>query len=339
MTFAASAPAVHPASTVTRGFRFGVLLMSMESPSALTAQARRAEQLGYSTMFMGEHLNFVYSPFATASAIASTTSRLRIGTLMLLNDSRHPAVLAKEAATLDVLSEGRLELGIGAGWKVSDYTSIGMRMPSGAIRAQRLRESISIVKGLFADGPFSFSGTHFTIENLEGLPKPTQRPHPPIIVGGAGRAIMALAGAEANIAGINPALKPGPLSPEAVSMAAAEATVGHLIASAGERLPDIELNLLPLRIIVTPHRQRAVADVAHDYKLDEETVLDSPFFLIGSTQAITEKLQMLRDRLLVSYVVVRDDVMADFADVVERLASGAFEQVGMPKRIDAAIGS
>ena len=320
MKLSADADAVHPASTIARAFRFGVLLTSLESPSTFAAQAQRAEHLGYSTVFVGEHLDMSYGPLVTASAIASATSLLRVGTLMLLNDLRHPALLAKEAATLDVLSGGRLELGIGAGWKGSDYTAMGRRMPGGAIRAEQLRESITIVKGLFADGPFSFSGVHYAIDNLEGRPKPTQRPHPPFIVGGASKAIMTLAGAEADIAGINPALKPGPLSVEAVSMAAAEASVEHLIASAGERLQHIEVNLLPLRTVVTPHGRRAVADVARDYKQEEATVLDSPFFLLGSPDTIADKLRMLREKLLVSYLVVREEVMTDFAEVVDRLA-------------------
>jgi probable F420-dependent oxidoreductase len=312
---------VRSTSAIARSFRFGAWFKSLESAKTCAELAQAAESLGYSTIFIGEHLDTGYGSFAMASAIASATSRLRVGTLMLLNDLRHPAILAKEAATVDVLSEGRLELGIGAGWKERDYTSMGLCMPTGQARVEQLRESITIVKGLFADGPFSFSGIHYTIDNLEGLPKPKQRPHPPFIVGGASKAIMALAGAEASIAGINPALKPGPLSVEAVSMRAAEASVGHLVESAGQRMPQIEVNLFPLRIVVTPHSRLAVANVARDYMLDEEAVSDSPFFLIGSTQAIVEKLQMLREKLLVSYVVVRDEVMGDFAEVVECLGT------------------
>jgi probable F420-dependent oxidoreductase len=317
--------AVHSASAIARAFRFGVWLRSLESASACAEVARRAERLGYSTLFVGEHLDTGYGPFTMASAIASATSLLRVGTLMLLNDLRHPAVLAKEAAALDVLSGGRLELGVGAGWKDGDYTAIGLRMPKGAVRVQQLRESITVLKGLFADGPFSFSGAHYTIRNLEGLPKPKQRPHPPIIVGGASRAIMGLAGAEASIAGINPALRTGPLAADAVSMKAAEASVGHLIDSAGERMAHIEVNLFPLKVVVTPHSREAVAKVARDYLLDEETVVDSPFFLIGSAQAIEERLRMLREKLLVSYVVVREEAMMDFAEVVERLAGATDE--------------
>jgi hypothetical protein len=131
---------------------------------------------------------------------------------------------------------------------------------------------------------------------------------------------MAIAAAEANIAGINPALRAGPLSAESVSMKAAEATVGDLIESAGERMAHIEVNLFPLKVVVTTHSQETIAQVAQAYRLDEGTVSDSPFFLIGSTEAIEERLRMLREKLLVSYVVVREEVMTDFAEVVERLA-------------------
>jgi probable F420-dependent oxidoreductase len=312
---------VETTSAIARPFRFGVWLRSLESARTCAELAQTAERLGYSTIFVGEHLDTGYGSFAMASAIASATSRLRVGTLMLLNDLRHPAILAKEAATVDVLSEGRLELGIGAGWKERDYTSMGLCMPKGQVRVQQLRESISIVKGLFADGLFSFSGVHYTIDGLEGLPKPKQRPHPPFIVGGASKGIMTLAGAEASIAGINPALKPGPLSVETVSMKAAEASVGHLVESAGQRMPQIEVNLFPLKIVITSRSRLTVANVARAYMLEEEAVLDSPFFLIGSTQAIAEKLEMLRENLLVSYVVVRDEVMRDFAEVVECLVA------------------
>jgi alkanesulfonate monooxygenase SsuD/methylene tetrahydromethanopterin reductase-like flavin-dependent oxidoreductase (luciferase family) len=132
---------VQPASAIARTFRFGAWLKSLESPSACAELAQRAERLGYSTVFVGEHLDTGYGPFAMATALASATSLLRVGTLMLLNDLRHPAILAKEAAALDVLSGGRLELGIGAGWKDTDYTSIGLCMPRGPVRVQQPRES------------------------------------------------------------------------------------------------------------------------------------------------------------------------------------------------------
>jgi probable F420-dependent oxidoreductase len=302
-----------------RPFRFGILLRSVGSMRECADVGRTAEDLGYATAFVGEHLDMMFGPFSMAAAIASATTSLRVGTLMLLNEMRHPTVLAKEAATLDVLAEGRLELGIGAGWKESDYRAIGRELPPGHVRVERLRETITVVKGLFADGPFGFSGTHVTINGLEGVPKPYQRPHPPFIVGGAGRAVMSLAAAEARIVGINPSLRPGPLSPDAVSMDAARRTVGYLAVAAGDRMSEIELNLLPLKIMVTNAVRSAVRSVSSDYGLAEDVVAASPFFLIGSPDAIAERLAMLRHELGISYIVARQELMREFASVVGRL--------------------
>ena len=304
-----------------RPFRFGVLVRSLESRRSCLDMARTAEDLGYATAVVGEHLDTPFGPFSVATAIATATTSLRVGTLMLLNEMRHPAALAKEAASLDVLSDGRLELGIGAGWKLSDYAAIGRALPPGRERVDRLRETIEFVKGLFGDEPCSLSGTRVSLVDLDGQPKPRQRPHPPFVVGGAGRRVMQLAAAEADIVGINPALGPGPLSPRAVSMDAARTTVDHLARAAGKRMADLELNLLPLRTVVTTNVRSAVSEVAHDYGLADDVVASSPFFLIGSTTGLVERLTMLRDELGISYVVARQDVMHAFADVVARLAT------------------
>src|SRR5690349_14783590 len=151
------------------------------------------------------------------AAAAAVTTTLRIGPLVLGNDYKHPVVLAREAATLDVLSNGRLELGIGAGWMTADYEKAGIPLDAPGVRISRLEESITILKGLFADGPFSFDGAHYHISELDGEPKPVQRPYPPFIIGGGGPRILAVAAREAAIVGVNALLRSGlPTSEDSV---------------------------------------------------------------------------------------------------------------------------
>jgi len=149
--------------------------------------ARQWEDLGYSTLFVPDHfVDHPLAPIPAMAMVAEATERLRIGSLVLGNDYKHPVVLAREAATLDLLSDGRLELGVGAGWMTADYEKAGMPLDPPGVRVDRLAESLTVLKGLFADQPFSFDGKHYQITDLDGSPKPVQRPGPPIIVGGGG---------------------------------------------------------------------------------------------------------------------------------------------------------
>src|SRR5215207_2226782 len=192
---------------MTRAFRFGVIAETVRTAEQLTGTARRAEALGYDTFLLRDH--FVAEPFGVqlaplvALATAAVATRtLRLGTLVLDNDYRHPVMLAKEAATLDLLSGGRLELGLGAGWLQSEYDQAGMAYDPPGVRIQRLSEAITVLKGLFAEPPFTFAGDHYAITNLNGFPKPAQRPHPPILIGAGHKRMLMLAGREANTVGI-----------------------------------------------------------------------------------------------------------------------------------------
>src|SRR5215469_6245 len=191
-----------PVARHDRRFRFAVQVGHTATGQEWADLAREAESLGYASLSMPDHFGeqFAVGPALAAAAAATTT--LRIGTLVYDNDYRHPVVLAKEAATLDVLSGGRLELGLGAGWQTTDYEQSGIPCDPVGVRIDRMVEGLRVLKGLMADGPFSFQGEHYAVAGLDGLPKPVQRPHPPVLIGGGGRRILGIAGREADIVGI-----------------------------------------------------------------------------------------------------------------------------------------
>ncbi len=190
-----------------RPFRFGVSVHGSTSRAEWRGIARQAEALGYSTLFLPDHLGDQLSPIPALVAAAEATSMLRVGSLVFDNDFRHPVMLAKEAATPDVLSDGRLELGVGAGWLKPEYEQAGIPFERACVRIARLEETIRIVKGLFADGPADFAGQYCTITGLEGFPKPAQRPHPPLHIGG-GQRLLSIAAREADSIGFLPKARP-----------------------------------------------------------------------------------------------------------------------------------
>jgi probable F420-dependent oxidoreductase len=240
-----------------RRFRFGVQLSTAGSPGRWTDLAREAEDLGYSTLFVPDHFGEQLAPGPALTAAADATTTLRVGTLVLDNDYKHPVVTAKEMATLDLLSSGRLELGIGAGWMASDYEQSGIPMDDAATRVDRLEEGLAVLKGLFAPGPFSYTGKHYQVTGLDGLPLPAQSPHPPIIIGGGGPRVLALAGREADIVGVNPAIQSGRVDAAAAQDGMAELTdrkVAWVRDAAGQRYDEIEMQMLLYGCVVTDDR-------------------------------------------------------------------------------------
>jgi len=189
--------ALHP-------FRFGVTAPTVLSGPAWVERARRIEQLGYSIVHVPDHFRDQLAPVPALTAAAMATTRLRVGSLVFSNDFRHPVVLAKEAATIDVLSSGRFELGLGSGWLREEYDQAGISFDAPGTRIERLTEAVSIVKGLLGDAPVTFAGRHYTITALQGRPSPVQRPHPPILIGGGGQRTLSLAAREAAIVGLVP---------------------------------------------------------------------------------------------------------------------------------------
>ncbi len=243
---------------------------------------------------MPDHFSDQFAP-VPALMLAAEASGLRLVTGVLANDFRHPVVLAKEAATLDLLSDGRLELGIGAGWSRAEYQQAGMRLDRPNVRIERLAESIAIMRGLFGDGPVSFHGKHYQIEDLEGYPKPAQAPHPPILIGGGARRILGLAGREADIVGINVSLESGEidykqLGPNRTAAATAE-KLSWVRAAAGNRFRDLELNVLVTVAHVTNNRLGVADDVAAQFGITPAEVLGAPQVLVGTTDQIREDLR------------------------------------------------
>ena len=223
---------------MTRPFRFGVTLERTSNQDEIAGQARRAEDLGYSCMVMTDHFDDRNAPLVTITAAALATTSLRVGTLVLCNDYRHPVVLAKELATLDRMSNGRLEVGVGAGWMTSDYEQAGLPMDRPGVRIERLGEAVSVLEGCFTDGPFDFAGDHYTITGLDAQPKPTQRPRPPLLLAGGGRKMLTLAAQRADIIAVNISLHTGVVDERVAAGATAEATDDKVALVRGcRRLP------------------------------------------------------------------------------------------------------
>jgi probable F420-dependent oxidoreductase len=307
-----------------RPFRFGVQLSSAESAADWAGLAREAESLGYSTLFIPDHFGDQLAPAPALAAAAAATSELRVGTLVLDNDYRHPVITAKDMATVDLLSDGRLELGIGAGWMASDYEQSGIPMDDAATRVDRLAEGLTVLKGLFAPGPFSYQGKHYQIADLDGQPLPVQRPHPPFIVGGGGPRVLALAAREADIVGVNPAIRSGRVDRAASHDGAAAVTDRKLRwvrEAAGERYGDLELQMLLFACVITDDRAGTLEAMAPLFGLSPEVVADYPHAWVGSVDQVADDLVARRERWDISYLVVQGpDAMRAAAPVVARMA-------------------
>lgn len=303
-----------------RPFRFGVQANSAVSRDEWVAQAYRAEGLGYATLNLPDHFGAQLAPVPALAAAAEATLTLRIGCFVFANDYHHPVVLAKEAATLDLLSGGRLELGLGAGWLRKEYDRAGIPFDGAGTRIARLAEAITVMKGLFSPGPFSFEGTHYRISDLDGLPKPLQTPHPPLLVGGGGERLLSLAAREADIVSLNPrALPDGTLDMADVRPEAVAQKVAWVRAAAGPRFATLELNTTLLGIAVTGDRAAAARQLGERLRVPGELALESPLALAGTVDGMVEELMARRERYGLTYYMVRRADMEAFAPVVERL--------------------
>ncbi len=306
-----------------RRFRFGVQLSTADSGEDWAALARKVEDLGYSTMFMPDHFGDQLAPVPALMAAADATTELRVGALVFDNDYKHPVVLAKEAATIDILSGGRFELGLGAGWMATDYEQAGMTYDAPGVRVDRMVEGLAVIKGLFADGAFDFEGEHYQITGLDGLPKPVTKPHPPILIGGGGRRVLSIAAREADIVGINPNLKAGAVTAEAAADALAssvERKVGWVRDAAGDRYDDLELNCLTFLTIVTDDRDGMAERLAPAFHVDPADVHGIPHAFLGSVEQICEDLEHRREQWDLSYFVIQGTAFEDFAPVVAKMA-------------------
>ena len=310
-----------------RPFRFLAEARAVVNARKLGEEARRAEAMGFSVLVIPDHLIEQLAPIPAMTVIAAATDRLRVAPFVLNNDLRHPAVLAQDLASLDVLSDGRLEVAIGAGWNEPEYGAIGLPFEPSATRAARLEESIAVLKGAFADGPFSYAGTYYTITDLDGQPKPVQRPHPPFFIGGGGRRTLTLAAREANTVGLAPRILSGQrVDPRSFTLAATAEKLSWVREAAGDRFADLEFNIYASVIspIVTDHARAEAAKLVDElrrrtgHELTEDEVLESPSLFIGSIDGFVEKFQMLRERFGISSIMLGE--IDELAPVVERLA-------------------
>jgi probable F420-dependent oxidoreductase len=310
-------------------FRFLVGARGYQDRRSLVEAARAAEAAGYSDLTIHDHLTPQLAPIAVLTAVAMATERLRLCPLVLNNDLRHPAVLAQELATIDVLSEGRLVVGIGAGWNEPEYDAIGIPFDGPGVRIERMVEAVAILRGLFADGPFSFAGRHYTIRELDGHPKPVQLPHPPFLIGGTRERVLRIAAREADIVGMD--LRQDRESLPDAFPSGMDTRVGWVREAAGDRFPDLEINVLRILgdISITNAPLRAASEIARRHEartgltIDPRDVLESPYSLIGSVPELVAKLRSHRERWGINSILVGwldEPNLADLAPVVEQLA-------------------
>lgn len=304
-------------------FRFGVQLSNADSPARWRDLARKIEELGYSTLFIPDHFDDQFGPLVALTVAAEATEHLRVGSLVFGNDYRHPVLLAKEIATLDLMSEGRVEFGLGAGWMTSDYEQSGMAMDAPGLRISRMAESLAVMKSLWSTGACTFAGEHYTLSGAKGTPTPYRQPHPPIIIGGGGRRVLGIAAREADIVGVNPSLAAGYIGPEVVATTTAEyydERVQWIKEAAGDRMGSLELQILTFLVQVVPDREDATQRIAEMMGVTPEQVDGSPIALIGTVEQIIERLIERRQRWGFSYLVVHEAEMESFAPVVAALS-------------------
>jgi probable F420-dependent oxidoreductase len=305
-------------------FRFGVNAWSAGSRAEWTDKARRAEELGYSVFTVPDHLAGIFAPIPALMSAAAATNRLRVGTNVLNNDFRHPVLVAREAATADLLTDGRLQLGMGAGHMKSEYDEAGLPFDAGSTRVERLGEAVTLVKSLLRGEDVTFAGRHYRVSGHRIHPLPVQRPHPPILIGGHGRRLLTLAAREADIVGLSGiTFRQGGVTPDLSGWrtAGVDQRIQLVREAAGERHERLELNALVQRVVVTDNRRQAAEELAGRWtQLTREEILESPYVLIGTVDQQVEALQARRERWGISYYAIFEPYLEAFAPVVAKLA-------------------
>jgi probable F420-dependent oxidoreductase len=309
-----------------RKFRFAVQLSKAPDGSARSwaEQARRAEDLGYSALLMPDHFGDQFAPVPALAAVAAATTTLRMGSLVFGNDYRHPFVLAKEAATLDVLSDGRFEMSLGAGWMRTDYDEAGLTYDHPAVRVARFEEAVKVVQGLLrTDGPFNFHGEHYEVLGHSLTPRPVQRPGPPLIIGGGGKRVLSFAARHADIVSINVNLREGTGGAETAADATPERTrtkIGWVKEAAGDRFEDLELNSLIGFVMVTDDARGLAGQMAPAFGIETADALHVPLALVGTLDEMAEELEWRRAEYGISYWSIESDGWEALAPVVAKLA-------------------
>jgi probable F420-dependent oxidoreductase len=304
-------------------FRFSLTATGTTDADDFRALARRAEDLGYSALSMADHLDNQFAPLIALAAAAEATTDLRLFTLVLANDYRHPVVLAKEAATLDQLSAGRLELGIGAGWMASDYGQAGLPYDRPGIRIARLAEAVAILKAAFTGDPVDFDGEYYRVEGFRNEPNVAQRPGPPLVIAGGGRKVLSLAAREADIVGVNVALTAGVIDERAGVTAGPAATtekIEWIREAAGDRFESLELQTRVHLAMVSDDRDEVAAAMGPALGLTPEEALATPHALIGTEAQCIETLHRWREDWGISYIGLSADAIDSMAPIVAQLA-------------------
>ena len=307
-------------------FRFAAQLSKAPDGTAASwaDQARRVEDLGYSSLLMPDHFGDQLAPTPALAAAAAATSTLRLGSLVFGNDYRHPVVLAKEAATLDVLSEGRFELSLGAGWMRTDYEEAGIVYDTPKVRVERFEEATQVIQGLLrTDGPFTFEGGYYQVHDHSLLPRPVQHPGPPLIIGGGGKRVLSFAARHADIVSINVNLRQGTGGPETAPNASPERTsekVAWVKEAAGERFDDLELNALIGFVMITDDAAEVASAMAPHFGISPDDALHIPLALLGTTDEMIEELQWRREEYGISYWSIESDSWEALGPVVSKLS-------------------
>ncbi|HEY3909139.1 MAG TPA: LLM class F420-dependent oxidoreductase [Stellaceae bacterium] len=305
-------------------FRFGVNVGPSRSRAEWVEKARRLEALGYDVLTVPDHLADFLAPMPALVSAAEATTTLRVGTNVLNNDFRHPVLVAREAATVDLLTDGRLILGLGAGYMRSEYDEAGLGFDAGGTRVDRLAEAAIIIKALLGGEKVTFAGRHYRVTGHTIHPLPVQRPHPPIAIGGNGRRLLALAAREADIVAFSGiTFRRGGAAPDLSGwrVSGVDQRVQLVRETAGDRFAALELNVLVQQVVAIDDRRRAAEELARRWsQLRPDEILDSPYVLIGTTDEMIEQLRACRERWGLSYFTIFEPYVTAFAPIVARLA-------------------
>jgi probable F420-dependent oxidoreductase len=306
---------------MTHAFRFGAKATRAASATEWTDLAKQAEDLGYASFQIDDHFGNQLAPVPAIMAAAAATSTILVGPHVAGIDFRNPVLFAKEAATIDLLSDGRMLLGLGAGWSKDDYAIAGIEQASASVRIERLGEAVQIMRGLWGEGAFSFSGQHFQVAEVDARPKPISSI--PILIGGGGKKLLTLAAQSADIVGINPTIVARSINPRSMATAAADVVdekIAWVEEAAGDRFGEIELQLQLFKTQVTDDPGPVIDGLAKAFGLPPEVVATAPFFQIGSVAQIKENLIAMRERWGISYIVCQNDGTQALAPIVAELA-------------------
>jgi len=314
-----------------RPFRFGVQFHAF-APATWKDDVRRIESLGFSTLFFPDHFGDQWDPTAALAGVGAVTERLRVGTLVYDVDYRHPVVFAKQAATIQLLTGGRHEFGIGAGWMESDYIEAGIPYERPGLRVERMEEALQIIRSMWTEEKTSFAGNHYTVRDVAGAAVGLDPSAPPkILIGGGGRRVLGIAGRHADIVGINPRMVEGKIVPATPADLAPDRVrekvswVREAAEAAGRDADRIEFNTLAFVVAVTDDPSGLRAAIASGSGMSEDEVADCPIFLTGSASEIRERLEKRREETGINYIVISaaaHEALETFAEAVVEPLSG-----------------